>query len=359
MGHMYTYTKIRGKYLCLDTGMMSLFWYLLIKFNALHHEQLKLSKKSSLRLIVGLMQSRITGKQTDRIKLPVKGHLCFPVHRGYKIFNYSSCTVTKVFNTNVPREIIENEIEQISAAARLTHAPQVGKVSIEDNWYTEEYIPGEIRGYSQKNIGTTRFSERVNALIIPCLSEMQHIGPKKTVRLHDYTKKIIISINTILAENNELDSGKTDKVRAYVEKYVRKLQDSVNIDVRQVFSHGDFSLVNILNTEKGIKVIDWEGAASRSTYNDFYNYFLTELYYDLCKTDLVDEVEFAYQKFNKVNNLEEKNDRDVYRWLFYIERMLVLIERDISEKIMDVVFKSIDVFEQFEQNTVASRSLHE
>jgi thiamine kinase-like enzyme len=129
-----------------------------------------------------------------------------------------------------------------------------------------------------------------------------------------------------------------------------------------VFSHGDYSLVNILRTKNGIKVIDWEGVAFRNPLYDLHNFFFTELYYKRAKTNLVMEINEAilsmqarfYTKFPDIAKSLELF-ASTYRRLYYIERVCMLLERELSNQLLNVVIRSIDMFERYE-NVVESRN---
>ena len=75
----------------------------------------------------------------------------------------------------------------------------------------------------------------------------------------------------------------------YLNKIGLSLINKEIYKINLVFSHGDYSLVNILRTKNGIKVIDWEGAAFRNPLYDLYNFFFTEIYYKRAKANLVME----------------------------------------------------------------------
>ena len=78
----------------------------------------------------------------------------------------------------------------------------------------------------------------------------------------------------------ELDVNKVNFIERFVESVAKRMITKEKTQIDLVCSHGDFSLVNILKSKNGIKVIDWEGLDLRNPLFDFYNYFFTELYYN-------------------------------------------------------------------------------
>jgi hypothetical protein len=126
--------------------------------------------------------------------------------------------------------------------------------------------------------------------------------------------------------------------------------------VDMVFSHGDFSLRNMLMTKEGIRVIDWESAGRRSVLFDLYNYFFTESYYGRIATNLVSEISEAISSLqsrirSKAPDIAENLSSltPMYRRLYYLERILVMLEREMSDDLLDVILRSIQVFKRYEE----------
>jgi thiamine kinase-like enzyme len=129
-----------------------------------------------------------------------------------------------------------------------------------------------------------------------------------------------------------------------------------------VFSHGDFSLVNIINTKNGIKVIDWESAGRRSVLFDLHNYFLTEVYYKRATLSIASEIDQAIAMLQarlapSAPELAKTLPSRVqtYRELYYLERVCTLLDRELNDQRLDVILRSIDVFERYEQAATQRR----
>jgi thiamine kinase-like enzyme len=154
-----------------------------------------------------------------------------------------------------------------------------------------------------------------------------------------------------------IDKTKLSSLDRFIELTTKSIYLK-KIKIPLVFSHGDFSLVNILNTKNGKKVIDWEGANTRNPLYDLYNFFLTELYYNRAAKSLVTEINGA------ILNLHARLKRKVpeisatimefspiYRQLYYLERVCLLFERALNENVIKVIFRSINVFNSYEKMT--------
>ena len=90
-----------------------------------------------------------------------------------------------------------------------------------------------------------------------------------------------------------LDTEKVNVIYQFIQPILSKLFNYPDQPVYQVFTHGDFSLRNMLATKKRFVIIDWESIAHRSILFDLYNFFLTELYYNRVSTDLTSETRKA------------------------------------------------------------------
>jgi hypothetical protein len=159
-----------------------------------------------------------------------------------------------------------------------------------------------------------------------------------------------------------IDLRKVDLIEDFFSCIIAKLSDSTEQPIYRILTHGDFSLRNMLNTKKGLMVIDWEGIAHRSVLFDFYNVFLTELYYSRTSTNLICETREAIvclqEKLNTKN--PEVADHlialaDVYRLLYYVERICMLVERGLNKKILKVINRSIQIFLEYEKAIIKEK----
>jgi thiamine kinase-like enzyme len=153
-----------------------------------------------------------------------------------------------------------------------------------------------------------------------------------------------------------VDASEVATIESFVESTVARLNRQRDRQVDLVFSHGDFSLRNILKTAEGIKVIDWESVSLRSMLFDLYNCFLTELYYGRANTDLVSEIDEAIVSLQSRLALRAPEVAkalpslaQTYRWLFYFERIQMLLERDPGDSLLKTILRSIDVFNRHEE----------
>jgi thiamine kinase-like enzyme len=169
----------------------------------------------------------------------------------------------------------------------------------------------------------------------------------------EYIENIAKIIDDPRLSDSSLSKIKISKIKKYLNLIKYQLLDQLEANLVVVFSHGDFSLVNILSTARGVRVIDWEGAKLRGLLYDFFNFFLTEIYYRRADVGIADYVNDIAYDFSV--GLKQKNNNDIsvqfYRRLYYLERVNMLLERELTDKLLEVILRSIDVFQQFERES--------
>jgi len=256
--------------------------------------------------------------------------------------------------------IVSKEIETVREAGGLDFAPRILHWNLQERWYTEDFVIG-CPFYSKARVKTDVFLKIFHSDIVPCLEKMILWQQPQVIEIEKYVNhlaKTIAERKTVIAA---IDDSKADRIAEFVDTIASCVLKKATGKISLVFSHGDFSLVNILNTANGIRVIDWEGAAKRNPLYDLYNYFLTESYYERTTVKMVPEIYEGIQSVQArlVSTSPEiaaalTTYPDIYRWLYYLERVNMLLERDFCNRILAVIMRSIDVFKACEQNFSAS-----
>lgn len=346
----YQYVMTGRKYFCMQQNFFSLLWYLY-----LYRKSLQLhtgpTRIRGLKTIGKLIQYRLRlYRDAEVLKLPFYGNLCLPVHRGYKIFNFNQKTVVKIIAPEVDSTEISNEIENVRQASQLDFAPGILALNSSERWYEEDFIDGR-PFYSNPRAETDVFFEIYHRDILPCLEKMILLQPPQLVDIHDYASRLQSNLDFHTNLIGKEDNKNIKSITGFIEFMMPRIYQKSSERIPLVFSHGDFSLANILQTENGIKVIDWEDASYRNPLYDLYNYFLTESYYKRTTKSLQPEILKAIKPL-QLRIIQKSPEvaaspgffSDVYRWLYYLERLCVLLERELSPKVLEVVSRSIDVF---------------
>jgi hypothetical protein len=358
----YQYVKINRLYFCLQQNPVALAW-LLAKSDSLRLRPLGLGRKKAIGAVSTLVQHQLHLRSSGAVlELPVYGNLCLPVHRGYKAFDFRRKTVVRIFARNVDAAIVASEIEGVRKASLLDFAPTVRRWSIEERWYEEDLVVG-YPGCSSSWPEAAALLKMYYQDVEPCIERMiVHQAPLST-NLGEYVDKNTAILGDVGLSKRGLDASKVDSIRSFVGSVAERLLLEGSRQIDLVFSHGDFSLVNILRTRDGITVIDWESARRRSTLFDLYNYFFTELYYKRVTTDLVSEIQEVISSLQSRLALKAPDIArtlpalaQVYRQLYYFERVLMLLERELTDKLLDVIRRSIDVFNHYEEAIASGRS---
>lgn len=279
-----------------------------------------------------------------QLELPCFGHLCVPVHQGHKIFDLRRSVVIKVFEQDVHPSLIVHEIETVQHISHIDFAPTMCKWNLEERWYEEEYLTGSLdSSHNPMDTETllTKFRDdvvhKLNALIL-----FQDPTIKNAVTyIHDITQKIYSS----RLSKQEATVGEFRRIAHFINAILDQLRRIDGDSIFLVFTHGDFAPANMLNTPQGLKIIDWENSGYRSALFDFYCYFFYRSANRAVPiATLRGELQEAFPLFmgelaKTARDVSQsvRQDEHLYRWIFYIEMLCRLVEREVSDKNLEVM----------------------
>lgn len=157
---------------------------------------------------------------------------------------------------------IENEIK-FRSSNELTIAPTWIEADKEGYHFTEAYTPGfPLNRLKETAQLATLKLEALHTLLEEVVAPASE---KVMMKKYCYTK---------LDEINDLMSTlQNEKQKKHVSAFVGRLTSSVDNHEGELLlsnSHGDFQEANILLTDDGLKVIDWETVGKRSVTYDFF-----------------------------------------------------------------------------------------
>ena len=122
-----------------------------------------------------------------------------------------------------------------------------------------------------------------------------------------------------------------------------------------VLTHGDFSLVNAISTESGLRFIDWEGLAPGGLYSDIFNFLFVERYYGRASVEFLDEMSVFAERYRESIQARFPElhaaagvDLTFARRQYYLERLNLLLNRGVSANLCKVVCKTIAMFHEFD-----------
>jgi hypothetical protein len=380
MLRQYQYIKMEHKrHFCLQQNPFMLFWLLFLKKDTLRSANIKGFKKWSMRWIKSKIReyyyfSRTIFKLISFVKykfrlqnidslveLPFYGQICVLVNKGYKIFDLRRRVVIKVYRNDVDIPTITEELDCLKNGSLFDFAPSIRKINIKDRWYEEDYISGSL-DYSVIQRNSSDLLEKFYRDVFPCLERLllYHSPMKKYTIYYMNEIKTKLSSGNLLKEG--LDTEQIDQIRDFIHSMDERLHSEGNIPFFLVLTHGDFCPANMLNTRHGLRVIDWESASLRSALFDFYSYFFYRpfhKFHPLPVNKLCSEIKAALPFI--ISKLEPasleiagsvKSYEKVYRWLYYIERVYMLIERERYEtklNTMNNILRYIEVFNSYEE----------
>jgi hypothetical protein len=288
--------------------------------------------------------------------LPVFGHLAMQVHRGFKVFDFTQAEVTKVFDQNVSMQDAEAEVAACQTASAVSAAPQYLVSDPHTAWFREEFICGA----HATDIVSPRSSDYLSfyADVEDCLIELVRCrGPVPVdASLH------IDRLADETYRDRWLDAGTpledVDRITTYLGGLRAWLIGNAGPGALQlILTHGDFSLVNAISTERGLRFIDWEGIGTGSLYSDLFNFMFAEHYYGRTSSNFTTEVDSIFSKFRDaiLSGYPQMSDAaslpPVFsRRLYYLERLRLLLDREVSTNLLGVICKSIAMFEDFDKD---------
>jgi len=382
MGRRYQYVKIQGepkRFFCLQQSPFYLTWLLFFKKNTLLPFTVENSfKKSSpqwmfkelrryysfartnVLMVASFIKHKFHIKKNDLlVDMPFYGQICVLVNKGHKILDIHRGTAIKVYRNNVDITTITDELDRLKNGSLFEFAPTIRRWNIEERWYEEDYINGTL-DYSFYPCDTTTLLKKFSRDVSPYLETLMLYRSPVTENVSDY----IYGMKSALRNGDFLshvsDEQKTGSIWTFFDFVSARILADGNMPVYLVLSHGDFCPANMLNTKQGLKIIDWESATSRSALFDFYSYFFfrplhQNLSLDQFSSEIISalplflsELDMAAPEMTAALRSADKK----YRWLFYIERIYMLIERqryDTKLNVMENIFKYIDIFRQYEE----------
>ncbi|MGV6806944.1 MAG: hypothetical protein ACWA5K_03465 [bacterium] len=347
MAEHYTYATIAGKYFCMDCSVLRLAWLVLFRKRRLQLDSLGIRRRQSFNILLTLLKFRLgilrtTGKTT----FPLFGHICINVHQGYKFFDLANLSTTKLFADDVSADEANREIEAVAAASALEFAPTLLNRDANARWYSETFVQGVRSRRDSRSDPCNDFQTGVLAILYDLIQSQ----PRQTAELADYSQDLAQRLQRQIDDNN-LDGELNSRLIRFTESTLQRIQ-SLGIDrIVLAQTHGDFSFVNFVYSNGRINVIDWEDINQRSLLHDLHNYFYTEAYYRRSNQDLSENLEKATESLmlrlsevSPANLPASKSLLQAYGLIYYLERLMMLLDREPSAIRTRVITQTLDLF---------------
>lgn len=373
----YQYAKSDNLYYCLKQNPIVLAWVLFFTKSSLElvpkpyppikrHKFLRWSrshyqflKTRSKKLIVLLLYKYRLRNSESSILLPVYGHICKPAHRGYKIFDFRRKRVIKVFDNTVDKHSVVSEIDKLRSILQISFAPSIRRWNIEEYWYEEDYISGfpDVDRSYKPILDSFALKEKFRKDIAPCIETIMLFQKPSMKRLRNYTDEIAGKLKESRLYQQRVKSDESTAISSFCDVVIEQLNAVPDCLVYLLFTHGDFCSANILNTHDNIRIIDWEHVTYRSALFDFYSYFFYRPYRGKITTEVMaSEINEAFSFLLSRLAVKAPDIADsiisfekIYRWLYYIERICMLVEREKTDTNLNIMERMVTFYKVFDQ----------
>jgi hypothetical protein len=353
----YRYRDI-GKYLvCVDQSLINAVRTFVLGFDSNKLSSLGVSRSIATNVVKVLAREKFRHQGADDYEtLPAFGHLGMKVHRGYKLFDFDASRVTKVFAAGVERNEADIEIAASREASAVNQAPRFVDSDPASAWFSEEYVRGI---HATDLVGPDSGDYlRYYADVENCLLELLDCTPPVAVNAMDYINDLANNAYRDRWLKAGFSVQDVDQIAAYTERLRAWLTENLSGKTLQLIrTHGDFSLVNAISANNGLRIIDWEGIGPGSLYSDIFNFAFAEHYYGRSSRDFVSEVKSVTERFGEAVVRRHPALRDatmmsqtIARRLYYLERVRLMAHRDVTPNLHNVIGKSIAMFEKFDRS---------
>ena len=343
--------------MCLDQSILTAILTLGPGHASYRLDSIGVSGSRAWRAIVIVVKCKLGMASPDRcMLLPAFGHIAMRVHRGYKVFDFRRSEVTKVFDERVSMQESEAEIAACEMASAVTAAPRYLRSDTGAAWYTEEYISGT----HATDIVSPRSSDYLAHYqdVETCLIELARCQAPVAVDASTHIARL--ADESYRERWTELGERSDDvhRITAYMGGLRTWLLDNTGSGSLQlILTHGDFSLVNAISTKEELRIVDWEGIGLGSLFSDLFNFMFAEHFYGRTSPDFSTEVETVLGKFRDtvLSQCPELSDAAslpvlLVRRMYYLERLRLLLDREVSTNLLDVLCKSASMFSGFDND---------
>ena len=354
----YRYHRI-GKHLaCLDQSIYDVVMTVRFGHDRNQLSSIGVSRSVGRRAIKVVTQSKLRLLNSDnQVLLPVFGHIAMQVHRGYKVFDFNRLEVSKVFGQEVSTRYARKEVAASRRAAEIAAAPRHLLADPDLAWFKEEYICGVhatdiVSGLDSEYV---KFYPDVEA----CLLDLVASESPRSVAMSFHIKRLADTSFRTRWLSGGMVAGEINEISRYLQQLRQWLESRSDADQLQLVpAHGDFSLVNAIATDAGLRFIDWEGIAPGGLYSDILNFLFVERYYGRAAGNFSEQISVFVNRYRKsilsrFPQLERAAAMDpaIARRLYYLERLKILLDRSVSANLCDVVCKTIAMFRKFDDET--------
>jgi hypothetical protein len=357
VGNEFRYVRL-GKYLLsLDQSILSVIRNVSLGYDRNQLNSIGIPKPVALATLRVIIKHALRLLEPDRvIELPAFGHVGIAVHRGCKVFDFQNRYVTKVFEQGTDPEAAMLEIRASRHASNIAAAPKFIDEDPGHTWYREEYICGVHATDAEVRDGVDihDYYPAVEDCLLDLVACKSPIEVDTMVHIDEYSDTSFR--DRWIAAGHDVEQ--VNQIAGYIEELGDWLRKQPAPDRLQlVLTHGDFSLVNAISTDDGLRFIDWEGVTYGGLVTDVIHFLFAERYYSRIGESFVAELSEFVARYRaaalaRFPELREAADLDLTfaRRMYYLERLGLMVKRSVSSHHCNVVSRSIETFREYDND---------
>ena len=368
------YSRAKSEYLSLEINPLSLlcklYWYgkpLGIRLSGAR--QFLSDCKRLVRMMRLLIVNRWRAPASDDLLvLPISGHYCRQVQKGFKIFDLSRNVAIKLFYPYIKLPMVRRELTRVRRVGEHAFAPTVHSWNALERWYEEEYVDAS----RLPRPSLAAFLDTFHLSVPPLLVRIVLAFPPEEKRSVQYAEDLLRTKIVKLDELNmsELDSDKVTRIRQFFDQAIDRLRLEGDRLIYLCWSHGDFSTQHVLVAKRLPMpvLIDWERSGYRSVMYDLYDAFFKRLrQVGRADPDMVITMNRAIAQFRSLVTQEASADyqslieslesTELYRLIYSIEKICKSIGQNMTHRKLDRIVTYIDIFGDYEQQNLLDKNL--
>lgn len=346
-----------GKFLvCIDQSLLHAVKHFGAGYNRNKLGSIGISKTVARAAIKAVARGKLGMLRSGHVvELPAFGEIGIRVHGGNKLFDLGRREVTKIFNpgTNEP-----DAAQEIAAARQVSEVPVAPRFVDADPgmaWYREEYICGTHATDEEFRRGKALLE--FYPAVENCLLDLVGTEAVREVEAGPYFRELAGKALGGRWFDAGLSEEHVKEVSAYIDGLHRWLTSQAqSARLQLVPVHGDFSLVNAIATTEGLRFIDWEGISPGCVYDDIFNFLFVERYYERATGSFMNDMSAFLDRYGEAVRkrfpaLADATEVDITfaRRQYYLERLKLLLDREVSPNLFKVIRQSIEMFREFDR----------
>ena len=346
-----------GQFLvCIDQSLPHAVRHLGVRYGRNKLGSIGISKTVARAAIKAVARGKLGLLRSGQIvELPAFGEIGVQVHGGSKLFDLGRREVIKIFNpgTNEP-----DAAQEIAAARQVSKVPVAPRFVDADPgmaWYREEYICGTHATDEEFRRGKAILE--FYPAVEKCLLDLVGTEAVREVETEPYFRELAAKAHCGRWLNAGLSEDHVKGVFAYIDGLRRWLTSQAqSAHLQLVPVHGDFSLVNAIATTDGLRFIDWEGISTGCVYDDIFNFLFVERYYERATGSFMNDMSAFLDRYGQAvrerfPEMADATEVDITfaRRQYYLERLKLLVSREVSPNLFKVVRQSIEMFREFDR----------